>query len=69
MIYTDKEYADLSHNAWYLDDGSLAGKPAFVLRALTIVSSEGPAKKSVNCMEQETSLHIPVQFRPLTHIT
>ena len=43
MIYTDEEYADLSHNAWYFDDGSLAGKPVFVLRALTIVSSQGPA--------------------------
>ncbi|KAL5475730.1 hypothetical protein EMCRGX_G025580 [Ephydatia muelleri] len=43
MIYTDEECADLSHNAWYLDDGSLAGKSASVLRALNIVSSQGPA--------------------------
>ena len=43
MIYTDEECADLSHNAWYLDDGSLAGKSAPVLRALNIVSSQGPA--------------------------
>ena len=43
IVYTDEEYADLSHNAWYLDDGSLAGKPASVLRALNIVSSQGPA--------------------------
>ena len=42
MIYTDEECADLSHNAWYLDDGSLAGKSASVLRALNIVSSQGP---------------------------
>ena len=40
MIYTDEECADLSHNAWYLDD---AGKSASVLRALNIVSSQGPA--------------------------
>ena len=31
MIYSDEEYADLSHNAWYLDDGSLVGKSALVL--------------------------------------
>ena len=45
MIYTDEECADLSHNAWYLYDGSLAGKSASVLRALNIhvVSSQGPA--------------------------
>ena len=43
MIYTDEECADVSHNAWYLDDGSLAGKSASVLRALNIVSSQGPA--------------------------
>ena len=30
------------HNAWYLDDGPLAGKSASVLRALNIVSSQGP---------------------------
>ena len=43
VIYTDEECVDLSHNAWYLDDGSLAGKSVFVLRALSIVSSQGPA--------------------------
>ena len=43
MIYTDEECADLSHNAWYLDDGSLAGKSTSVLRALNIFSSQGPA--------------------------
>ena len=41
-MYTHEECADLSHNAWYLDDGSLAGKSAFVLRALNMVSSQGP---------------------------
>ena len=39
MIYIDEECGDLSHNAWYLDDGKLAGKSASVLRALNIVSS------------------------------
>ena len=43
MIYTDDECATLSHNACYLDDGSLAGKATSVLRALNIVSSQGPA--------------------------
>ena len=43
MICTDEGCADVSHNAWYLDDGSLAGKSASVLRALNIVSSQGPA--------------------------
>ena len=74
MIYTDEECVDLSHNAWYLDDDSLAGKSASVLSALNIVSSQGPALgfninlKKCDCMEHETSLHSPVRFRPPTHI-
>ena len=43
MIYIDEECAHLSHKAWYLEDGSLAGESASVLRALNIVSSQGPA--------------------------
>ena len=61
MIYTDEECADLSHNAWYLDDASLAGKSAAVLKALNIVSSQGPASGfNINlkkCMELETSTY------------
>ena len=75
MIYTDEECADLSHNAWYLDDGSLAGKSASVLRALNIVSSQGPALgfnihfKKCELYGTGDLSHSLVQSRPPTHIT
>ena len=70
--HTDEECADVSHNAWYLDDGSLAGKSASVLRALNIVSSQGP-ELGFNINFKKCELygtgHSPVQSRPPTHIT
>ena len=41
-IHNDKSCTDLWLNVWFLDDGVLAGHPAFVSRALDIIQSDGP---------------------------
>ena len=42
-IHTDEACAGLLQNAWYLDDGSMAGESSSVLRALTIIQAQGPS--------------------------
>ena len=42
-IHTDEACAGLLQNAWYLDDGSIAGESSSVLRALTIIQAQGPS--------------------------
>ena len=42
-IHTDDAWAGLLHNAWYLDDGSMASESSSVLRALTIIQAQGPS--------------------------
>ena len=37
----DEVCAGLLQNAWYLDDGSMAGESSSVLRALTIILAQG----------------------------
>ncbi|KAL5475538.1 hypothetical protein EMCRGX_G025366 [Ephydatia muelleri] len=39
-IHTDEACAGLLQNAWYLDDGSMAGESSSVLRALTIIQAQ-----------------------------
>ena len=42
-IHSDGACTGLLHNAWYLDDGSMAGESSSVLRALTIIQAQGPS--------------------------
>ncbi|KAL5457740.1 hypothetical protein EMCRGX_G035030 [Ephydatia muelleri] len=43
IIHTDEACAGLLQNAWYLDDGSIAGESSSVLRGLTIIQAQGPS--------------------------
>ena len=40
---TDEECAEILLQAWYLDDGALAGTRSAVLRALHVIEELGPA--------------------------
>ena len=42
-IHTDEACTGLLQNAWYLDDGSMAGESSSVLRGLTIIQAQGPS--------------------------
>ena len=42
-IDADDECLDLLFQAWFLDDGVLAGKKASVLRAVSILEEFGPS--------------------------
>ena len=41
-IDADDDRINLSYDAWFLDDGILAGSKAAVLRALSIIEELGP---------------------------
>ena len=42
-IHTHEACAGLLQNAWYLDDGSIAGESSSVLRGLIIIQAQGPS--------------------------
>ena len=42
-IDTDDDWLDLLYQAWYLDDGVLAGNRKSVLRAIHLIEELGPA--------------------------
>ena len=64
-IHTDRACARLLHNAWYLDDGSMAGESSSVLRALAILQAHWDHKNLVLV----TSHHSLCLYRHQTNLT
>ena len=55
----------LAINAWYLDDGTLAGSAANLATALQIVEEDGPAV-GLHLNRAKSLLHISGQWDPST---